>query len=349
MNNTLKEKAILQIKYPIITSYTSDAHMLAILNNYQYTEECIFNNFISFWGEEPSYKNNFNMLRFHSWKIRRVCPYFKIKYYDKKLLDSDIVEFIISKIDLGNYIAIWYDQFYIPNSRCYNKIHFEHEMLIYGYDRETKVFYIADFFENNKYSFVTVLFNCVESAVIGALESESFSCDEIEFCNANYKFSYSFLKNSLNNFLHSTNTVAEGENVVVWEPELEQIQKGGYTFGIKNYSLLKKALSKASNSQTGIIAFTPLHVIFDHKVMMCERLKYLVNRGLLDSNDNIIAEYSNIKDISQSNRNLFIKCMITKEYKLLDKIISKLDIIEELEIEAITYLIEKLSANPDFE
>lgn len=345
MSNVKKEKVILQVKYPIITSYTSDAHMLAILSNYSYTEGWIFNNFVNLWGEEPSYDNHFSMLRFHSWSIRRVCPYFKINYFDKAFFDSDIVEFIISKIDSGHYVTIKYDQYYIPNSINYNEYHSEHEMLIYGYDRLKEMFLVADFFKDGKYSFETTPFNCVESAIVSVLDLEIFSCNELEFYDANYKFNNYFLYNSLNNFLYSLNTAAEGENVIIADYELEPIQQGRYIFGIKTYGLLKQTLSKVLHNEMEFNDIRPLHVISDHKLMMCERLKYLANAGVIEANDYIIDEYLTIKNISLTNRNLYLKFLITKENSLINKIINNLDKMESLESKAVTYLVNKLSVN----
>lgn len=339
MNNVGKENTILQIKYPIITSYTSDAHMLAILNNYPSTEEWIFNNYINLWGERPPDNEDAILIRFHSWLINRVCPYFKISHYGKDYFKTNIPDFLISIIDSGKYAAVLYDQYYVPISELYMNMHNEHGMLIYGYDKKMKIFYAADFFKKMKYSFATVSFDCIESAIINVLESELFGCEVIEFNNSNYKFSKSFLYNSLNNFLYSKNIAAENENVIIGDAELEQIQKGRYTFGMKNYDLLKETLSRVLYEKKRFFDLKPLHVIFDHKVMMCERIKYLLNSGVIDNSDSILDKYINIKNKSEINRSLIVKFRITKDYGLIDKIINNINIVESLEKEAVTYLI----------
>lgn len=151
--------------------------------------------------------------------------------------------------------------------------------------------------------------------------------------------------NSLNNFLYSLNTVAEGENVIIADYELEQIQQGRYIFGVKTYSLLKQTLSKVLHDGIDFNDIRPLHVISDHKLMMCERLKYLANAGVIETNDSIIDEYLNIKNISLTNRNRYLKFLITKDYRLIKEIIFNIDKMESLEIKAITHLVNKLSAN----
>lgn len=151
--------------------------------------------------------------------------------------------------------------------------------------------------------------------------------------------------NSLNNFLYSLNTAAEGENVIIADYEAEPIQQGRYIFGIKTYGLLKQTLSKVLHNEMEFNDIRPLHVISDHKLMMCERLKYLANAGVIEANDYIIDEYLTIKNISLTNRNLYLKFLITKEYSLINKIIYNLDKMESLEIKAVTYLVNKLSVN----
>lgn len=92
MNNVKRERVILQVKHPIIASFTSDAHMLAILNSYPSTDEWVYNNFINLWGEKPAYHNYFPIIRFGSWLIRRACPYFKINTFYKETFDLNIIE-----------------------------------------------------------------------------------------------------------------------------------------------------------------------------------------------------------------------------------------------------------------
>lgn len=339
----MKDNVILPIKYPIITSYTSDADILAILNSYPSTEEWIFNNYINLWGERPIDNDDELVLRFGSWHIRKACPYFKINTYNKSFFTSNIVELIISEINSGHYLYIQYDQYYISSSIQFKRQHFSHEMLIYGYDNKMKVFYIADFFENSKYTFVAEPFDCVESAISSALKWKEFSCDEIEFCHIKYKFSNYFLYNSLNNFLNSENNIAENERVMIADAEAKRIQEGQYTFGIKNYNLLKFTLSRILNDKITFNDIRPLYVLFDHKVMMCERLKYLAKIGVIDFNDPVIDKYTNIMKVCKNNYNLFIKFRITNDYKLIDKILNNINTIEPLEIETIKYLIESLS------
>jgi hypothetical protein len=334
------ERVILQVKYPIITSYTSDAHMLSILSNYPSTLEWVFNNYVSLWGE--LYKDE-ALLRFSSWDIRKACPYFKLNYFDKKSCEGNIIEFLISEIDSGHYITLGYDQYYIPNCLHFMKTHFEHEMLIYGYDKKLELFHIAEFW-NSTYGFDVVSFKSVEEA-IKTVDPNKFlksSCI-IEYINADYKFNVYFLINSLNNFLYSKNTIAINENVYIAEDEWYQIRRGQYTFGIQNYNLLKRTLLRILNDKIEFDDIRPFHVIFDHKVMMCERLKYLVCKGLIHSDDPIIDVYANIKYISLLNRSLYIKFYVTKNYKLIDQIIRNIDIIESKEIDAINHLIECLS------
>lgn len=340
------DKVVLQVKYPMITSFTTDAHMLAILNNYPITEEWIFNNYINLWGEKLDDIDEQLYIRFGSWFIRKSCPYFKINTYYKEFFESikcNIIEFIISKIQLGRYLNISYDQFYIPNSPKYMKYHFQHQLLIYGYDKTLKTFYIADFYASSRYSFENASFDSVELAIINSLNLDNFLCDEIEFYYTNYKFNNDFLYNSLNNLLHSKNNVLQNENIFISDIEIQRIQENKYTFGMENYNLLKNTLLGLLNGNNKFNDVKPLHIIFQHKVIMSERLKFLAKKKLINPNDDIINEYVNLQNISNLCRNLFMKYQVTHDNKLLNKIISNLDLLISSETDAITCLINKVS------
>lgn len=349
MNDVKKNNMILPIKYPIISSYTQYAHMLAILNSYPSTEDWIFNNYINLWGERPKDNPDGLSIRFGSWCTMKDCPYFKMNFYDKDSFDLNVVEFIVSEINSGYYLNISYDPYYIMDSDAYNKMHYDHQMLIYGYDNESKVFYIADFFKSSKYTFMTSSFDSVKNAVNSALKLERFSCVEIKFCDTTYEFSNYILYNSLNSFLcsrlRSENHIyrEKDESMNIGVTEAQGLSEGLYTFGIENYNLLKFTLTRILNDKIDFYDMKPLYVIFDHKVIMCERLRYLAKKGIISYNDSINDKYDNVKNISRINYQVFIKFLITKNYKLIGEIIDNLNKMESLEKEALTYLIEKVS------
>lgn len=52
---------------------------------------------------------------------------------------SCLSEIIANEIERGNYLNVWVDEFYIPYSFRYQKIHFVHPLLVYGYDWNTNI------------------------------------------------------------------------------------------------------------------------------------------------------------------------------------------------------------------
>lgn len=62
------------------------------------------------------------------------------------LLMPNMIDYIINAIDLGFYISLNINMFYIAEYRI--KHHLPHEVMIYGYCTEDKIFYIRDFFQD---------------------------------------------------------------------------------------------------------------------------------------------------------------------------------------------------------
>jgi len=163
-------KVILPVTYPMITSYTHYANLLSILCNKKETEGWIYNNFINLWGTE--YEDDF-FIRFGPWDIRKNCPFVDTSYIDEFFIANtfkSITDYIISAIQLGYYVYINYDQFYIPLSNLYLKHHSIHHLFIYGYNKTDKEFYIADFFANGKYSYGSASFEDVQRSINCAFE-----------------------------------------------------------------------------------------------------------------------------------------------------------------------------------
>lgn len=80
--------------------------------------------------------------------------------------DSNIVNSLIQYIDDGNYLYCTCDVYYISCwKHHFQKNHFPHMALIYGYDRQEKVFYMGDNYLDGKYSLQKIPFLEVKVAI----------------------------------------------------------------------------------------------------------------------------------------------------------------------------------------
>ena len=68
--------------------------------------------------------------------------------YDE-IVANGIISIIEKELDNGSYMHVWVDEFALPQSIRYNKNHFVHPLMVYGYDDTQRVIFCV-FFDINK-------------------------------------------------------------------------------------------------------------------------------------------------------------------------------------------------------
>lgn len=61
------------------------------------------------------------------------------KKYNDYTNSAELIDSIIQNIDNDFYALIWIDKYYVPGVIEYNKYHFVHTVMIYGYDDTVKI------------------------------------------------------------------------------------------------------------------------------------------------------------------------------------------------------------------
>lgn len=145
MNNLNSNTCILPIKEPAITSYTTHANLLSVLETYPKAMPWILNNYIPiymsrdfqkvarmdfyFGGEALTHTNH--------WKN---CPWLVYHGLSKDLVKNNwesITKFTIDCINSGYYINFQIDPYYVHEYREngeVQKTHSQHPIMIFGYD-----------------------------------------------------------------------------------------------------------------------------------------------------------------------------------------------------------------------
>lgn len=83
--------------------------------------------------------------------LEALCNYDEVITSKNITEKDDITKSIIQEIDKSRYVIALCDYYYIEGSREYMKKHWLHNMLIYGYDHNSKEFNYIGFYINNKY------------------------------------------------------------------------------------------------------------------------------------------------------------------------------------------------------
>jgi len=271
-------KRVLPVTYPIITTYTNHAHMLAVLGNNTKTLEWIISNYILIYCNKDYAKGQWGDMYFQA--PYRVRPYDQCEWLVsdkmsvKYILDDSesIINKVIKWIDEGRYIDIMLDYYYVSHSICYKKESLYHDMLIYGYDLSKKVFYCSDFLftESNKYTFSTISFDDLENAFAHSIDNKkrNYLNDQIYVFYSREDCEFEFDEH---NIINSLKFYAESKVPEYWSLYNVVNQKNN-VYGLNVYDAEICYLDNIENDWCYTKIF---YMLYDHKHLMIIRLNYL--------------------------------------------------------------------------
>jgi hypothetical protein len=308
----------LPIKYPMISTYTQHAHLLSILEAYDKAESWIYSNYILFFSNRNYKRNSWCDFYFPmpyeirpsdccKWLITQKISWDTIK--DK----ISITQFIINAIDSNQYVHLMINFYYIQKSRLYKKNEYVHDTLIFGYDRSQETFKCADFlFQTTNYEFADISFEDMEKAFL-KVKYEKY-CSYLNGLIFLYQFNeecdYEFDERNITNGL-----IQYYQNVV---PEYWKLynQKNGelIVYGMDIYEVLINYI-KISKGE-GFIDIRPFYLLYDHKKIMIQRMKFLENSGSDNEKHKYLelaCNYDNLASIA------YIITMMVAKYNIIHK------------------------------
>lgn len=98
----------------------------------------------------------------YGWLSQTPYALMKFSFVSDSILKEvrDIVGLLIERINIERYCVLFLDNYYLPCELSYQREHFVHEILIYGYDMEERVFQIITY--NHKIQSVKLAFGDLE-------------------------------------------------------------------------------------------------------------------------------------------------------------------------------------------
>ena len=117
------------------------------------------------------------------------------------------------------------------------------------------------------------------------------------------------------------------------------------TFGIKVYDKVLSQIDKQLHAEEPDFDIRALHVMYDHKVLMYERIKYLMNHGFLKYNQETLDEYHTVVVNMLTARNLLVRISITGEIESSVRFKTYLDAAKEKEIGILFKILAELEDN----
>lgn len=315
-----ENKKILPVQYPMITSWQWHATLFSILGDDPNFLKWVYSNYIQlrcyhiteiFTGDDMLFAD---MMPGSS--SLKQCPYIVQSLVTKGMLDSycdgDVIDFIIKTIDLGGYVYGVFDEARIL---CDVKLDykFPHELFIFGYDKDKQIFNVGDFTFKEKYGYTTVTFDEVRRGyeVIAPKDDHMFKDDYKGFrglyvifknnATSYYELDTGLIARTLHEYLDCEDTKDHFR--------MMRNRFNDTVFGIDVYYTVQGQVLKQVDR--GDFDIRALHVMYDHKVLMYNRLKYLMDKKLIPMDPALLDDYQVVIDDIQAAEMLMIRISIS--------------------------------------
>lgn len=319
----MANKVILPVKYPAITSWQWHATLFSILGDDENAKKWIYSNYIQMrCYNVPEYTTGEEILlcdMMPGSSSLKECPYLIFSLITKPQIESycgDVIDFMVKTIDLGGYVYGVFDEAKILCDIGVD-YKFPHELFIYGYNMEEEVFYVGDFTFKDKYSYSTVTFESVKKGfdVLSAGEDHVFKHDykgtrglyviQKNTDNKYYDIDPVLIKRTLVEYLEAKDT----------KDHFRMIRNrfDDTIFGVKVYDALLARVDKQLHEDEPDFDIRALHIAYDHKVLMLERLKYLMANEVIPFDQAMLDEYAVVVEDMLAARNLLVRISITGE------------------------------------
>ena len=340
------KKKILPVKYPTVTSWPSHATLFTILETRNETLDWIYGTHIQTCAVKYSftkYSNNNRAFFIYDYLPNTMnylmCPWLYPQIINSEFITmkyQDINDFIITAIDADSYVYIVINEEYILDELIGTQstgFH-HHGLLIYGYNLDTRKYYVADFLRNLKYSFEEVSMENVSKGYAEIPDGEEYSKGGTILLKFNeiakYKFDTGLVKNGLQDYLDSRSSSIGFENLYRLSATDNSIASDTMNMGISAYHLLYEHFQLIEKNESDI-DLSAIHAVYDHKKLMHMRVKFMLDNGYLETNESVLNDLLIIEEQALKLRNLYQKYLVSKESSIIKRIISGYKQIEEQE------------------
>ncbi|AJS57217.1 hypothetical protein [Paenibacillus sp. IHBB 10380] len=325
---------------PTIQTYPKHAHITSILAKHNNFNEWLFNNHIQIFCLTYNGETNHDTYLDTYEPLHRVYyPLLEMQSMSKDLLKAnniDTCDFIVNCINSGYYIYLSVDTYYIPTYS--SKEHSTHDLFLFGYDSDRKVFHAADFF-NSHYTHEDIGFDSMKLAV-ESLGTGLNDFKDVQLLKINekpinplYSLDVEHLKNNLHDYLYEKDTSYRYK-----EFEGPFSKDDNRTWGLGVYNTLLKVLKEEIIPS---VTLRSIHALYEHKKLMKMRVKFLIENNFIKSHSDLIDCFEKVEHDALIIRNVLLKSMHNNKHN--DKVSILLEQLRISDRESIEKIIESIS------
>jgi hypothetical protein len=343
----MKNSKIIPIQYPTVTTYGWHSSLLSLIEPHTKSHDWIYSNYIRFTGGIAD--NNTLILDFLPNVIDYViCPMIRPMFFSREYIKNHYTsfkEFLIESIDSDYAIfCIVNEQHILAEFTGKPCNRFCHELLIYGYDLSLNIANVADYTFTNKLSFEEVNIDSLCCGYADVTDDEDYIAHKREGVfilrfndEADYKFDPWLVKSALEEYYTGNGFEYTTHTIMAHNAQID----GSGRMGVEAYKLLYQHIRNLEDTDAGFDIRNP-HAIFDHKVLMIKRAKYMMEHKHMEQRTDVIAALESIRDKAQQMRNLYLKLSINKSKDQITRLLNGYYDIETRERELYPKLIDML-------
>ena len=262
-------------------------------------------------------------------KHNSFSPWVREDMVDPLLLNGlDCFNVIKRMIDSGYYVSIQLNERYIKNRWSYQYQDFDHTNMVYGYDLVDNLVYICGYNELQQFSYETISIDEFKAAYLNTMETHDWKAMRYDVQFYEYALKKDLIIKMLKEYRDGTDSS--------YREELKINQKIR-AFGMNIYQILKDNIENAKDKRV-------TYIIYEHKKIMSERIRYLHERGLLSDQDAdiLLSQSLALEALAHKLLLLGMKYLMDPKEKNAEKIRKLIDAIQQTETVFIDDFIQKL-------
>lgn len=274
-------------------------------------------------------------------RMYSICPFLTCHGISKSIVLkrwNSIIDFIKDAIDDGYYIEVSAWEYYIPLYDAYMKYNWQHNIFIYGYDKE--FIYAADNFKNRKYAFGKISYSDITNAIPLDENSAEGNVWLYKLDDTSYTYTFDIVSFKKNIYDYINSSYSDVHNSFFFDEELIQTFNSKLGFGV--YDGIINDIKDIDNIDIRIFC-----VLKDHKKIVKESLEYLKSKNYLPLYFDT-ERYGSILKKTELLVNMALKFNLTTNAELLKRIIELLLEIKDEEYDFFVDLYANISEKPVF-
>lgn len=328
---------LLGIEKADIISYQFLAYPLAIIKQNKFSEQWSFSNFIQLcFNEDFDHPVPF-CFYIHDYSNN---PYLKTEKVSRNTLANNkinIVEFTKNAIKNNQYVYLCVNEYYVDERKAYKLYPRDHDILIYGFNDQTKNFNVLGFNSELIFSETLLSYDNFENAYKHLTEIDNEHLNQIFLyelrTDCHYKLEISEIIMQLKDYLYSKNT---SSRLAMLASPLDRY------YGLNCYKQLHSYVDQLKYLEK--INIKNFHVLYEHKSLMLKRIIYLQDNGFVSKENELSNDYIHNELLRKSEilRNLALKYSIKKDIGIIKKFHILLEEIEKSECKILRRLLGEL-------